>query len=84
MQHFIPARTGQTHLNPKRERERSTTAHISFQPTETCARAPVSPSRTRVIKNHSSIKYPMNALNYNFIRLGLTGAKALQTARRFS
>jgi len=28
-------------------------------------------------------KAPVNVLNYNFIQLGLTGAKALQTASRF-
>jgi hypothetical protein len=35
------------------------------------------------MKNNSSIKYPMDVLNRNFIRLGLTRAKALQTASRF-
>ena len=57
-------------------------AYISFQPTETCALAPVSPSRARVIKNHSSLNYPIDILSHNFIRLGLTRAKALQTVSR--
>jgi len=30
-------------------RKRSTTAYISFQPTETCTLAPVRPSRARII-----------------------------------
>jgi len=34
-------------------------------------------------KENSSIKYPMDVLNHNFIRLGLTRAIALQTASRF-
>ena len=58
--------------------------YISFQPTETCAQAPVSPSRAGVIKNNSSIDYSVNFLSHNFIRLGLTCAKALQTVSRFS
>ena len=58
--------------------------HISFQPTGTCARAPVSPSRARVFENNSSKTYPMDVLHHNFIRLDLTRTKALQTAIRFS
>jgi len=37
--------------------EPSTTAYISFQPTETCAKTPVSPSRVRVIKDNSTLNY---------------------------
>jgi len=56
---------------------------ISFQPTETCALAPVSPSRAGVVKNNSSLNYPIDFLSNNFIRLGLTRAKALQTVSQF-
>ena len=63
--------------------ERSTTAYISFQPTETYAKALVSPSRAGVINNNSSLNYPLDFLSHNFIRLGLTRAKALQTVSRF-
>jgi len=74
---------GQPHLNPNRVK----TLYISFQPTGTRARAPVTPSRAgvikNVIKNNSSKTYPMDVLHHNFIRLGPTRAKALQTARRF-
>ena len=55
---------------------------ISFQPTEACVLAPVSPSRAGVIKNNSSLNYPIDFLRHNFIRLGLTRAKALQTVSR--
>jgi len=58
-------------------------ACISFQPTETCALAPVSPSRAKVIKNNPSLNYLIDFLSHNFIRLGLTRAKALQTVSRF-
>jgi hypothetical protein len=37
----------------------------------------------RVIKNNSSLNYPIDFLIHNFIRLGLTRAKALQTVSRF-
>jgi len=36
-----------------------------------------------VIKNNSLLNYPIDFLSHNFIRLGLTRAKALQTVSRF-
>jgi len=35
------------------------------------------------IKNNSLLNYPIDILSHNFIRLGLTHAKALQTVSRF-
>ena len=35
------------------------------------------------IKNNSSLNYPIDFFTHNFIRLGLTGAKALQTVSQF-
>jgi hypothetical protein len=63
--------------------EGSVRACIFFQPTETCALAPVSPSRAKVIKKNSSQNYPIDFFNHNFIWFGLTGAKALQTVSGF-
>jgi len=64
--------------------DRSATACISFQPTETCAQAPVCPSRAGGVKKNLLLIYFIDFLNYNFIRLGLTRANALQTVSRFS
>jgi len=35
------------------------------------------------MKNNLSLNYSIDILSHNFIRLGLTGAKALQTVSRF-
>jgi hypothetical protein len=64
--------------------ERSKTAYISFQLTETCTLAPVSPSRVWVIKDNLSANYTIDFFSNNFMRLGLTRAKAFQTISRLS
>ena len=63
--------------------ERSATACIAFQPTETWALAPVSPNRARYINTNSSLNDLLDFLSHRFIRLRLTRAKAFQTVSRF-
>jgi len=75
-------RSWQTHLNPNRER----TLHdgVYLFPTDwnlclsTCKPEPCQSYKEQLVKNISD-----GCFNSNFIRLGLTRAKALQTASRF-
>jgi len=65
-----PMESGETHLNPNTGR----TLHDE---------APVSPSRDRGVNNNSPLNYLIDFSSHNFIRLGLTRTKALQTVSRF-
>jgi len=74
--------SGQTHLNPNRERTLHDSVYLFPTDWNLCL-STRKPKPRQSYKENSSIKYPIGVLNHNFIRLGLTRSKALQTASRF-